>query len=79
VHVPYLQVHFCPGGTSGPAEGGHLTSVFWDSKDQSEDFMENTLLPALPVEGGFVGAPTSAPPPSPTTTRSESVPDEPKE
>ena len=43
--------------TSGPAEGGYLTSVLWDSKDLSEAFMQNTLLPALPVDGGFAGAP----------------------
>ena len=43
--------------TSGPAEGGYLISVVWDSKEQSEAFMQNTLLPALPVDGGFPGAP----------------------
>ena len=43
--------------TSGPAEGGYLISVLWDSKEQSDAFMQNTLLPALPVDGGFAGAP----------------------
>jgi hypothetical protein len=43
--------------TSGPAEGGYLISVLWDSKEHSESFMKNTLLPALPVDGGFAGAP----------------------
>ena len=43
--------------TSGPTEGGYLISVVWDSKKQSDAFMQNTLLPALPVEGGFAGAP----------------------
>jgi hypothetical protein len=38
--------------TSGPTQGGYLISVIWDSKDQSEAFMRDTLLPALPVEGG---------------------------
>jgi hypothetical protein len=42
---------------SGPTEGGYLISVVWDSKEQSEAFMQNTLLPALPVDGGFGGAP----------------------
>jgi hypothetical protein len=42
---------------SGPAEGGYLISVLWDSKEQSEAFMKNTLLPALPVDGGFAGPP----------------------
>jgi hypothetical protein len=43
--------------TSGPTEGGYLISVVWDSKEQSEAFMQNTLLPALPVDGGFAGGP----------------------
>ena len=43
--------------TSGPTEGGYLISVVWDSKEQSEAFMKNTLLPALPVDGGFAGHP----------------------
>jgi selenophosphate synthase len=43
--------------TSGPADGGYLISVVWDSKEQSDAFMQNTLLPALPVEGGFAGGP----------------------
>jgi hypothetical protein len=42
---------------SGPTEGGYLISVLWDSKKQSDVFMQNTLLPALPVDGGFAGAP----------------------
>jgi len=43
--------------TAGPTEGGYLISVIWDSKQQSDAFMQNTLMPALPVEGGFAGAP----------------------
>ena len=43
--------------TSGPTDDGYLISVVWDSKEQSEAFMQNTLLPALPVDGGFAGAP----------------------
>jgi hypothetical protein len=42
---------------AGPTEGGYLISVVWDSKEHSEQFMNGTLLPALPVDGGFVGAP----------------------
>ena len=42
---------------SGPADGGYLISVLWDSKEQSEAFMQNTLVPALPVKGGFAGNP----------------------
>ena len=43
--------------TSDPTQGGYLISVVWDSKEQSEAFMQNTLLPALPVDGGFAGVP----------------------
>ena len=43
--------------TSGPTEGGYLVAVLWDAQEQSKAFMKNTLLPALPVEGGFEGAP----------------------
>ena len=42
---------------AGPTDGGYLISVVWDSKGHSERFMNDTLLPALPVEGGFAGAP----------------------
>jgi hypothetical protein len=42
---------------AGPTEGGYLISVLWDSKEDSERFMNGTLLPALPVDGGFAGAP----------------------
>ena len=43
--------------TAGLTDGGYLISVVWDSKEQSAAFMQNTLLPALPVDGGFAGAP----------------------
>lgn len=42
---------------AGPTEGGYLISVVWDSREQSEQFTNGKLLPALPVEGGFAGAP----------------------
>ena len=42
---------------AGPTDGGYLISVVWDSKEHSERFMNDTLLPALPVDGGFAGAP----------------------
>jgi hypothetical protein len=42
---------------AGPTDGGYLISVVWDSKEHSERFMNGTLLPALPVDGGFAGAP----------------------
>ena len=42
---------------AGPTEGGYLIAVVWDSRENSERFMHDTLLPALPVEGGFAGQP----------------------
>jgi hypothetical protein len=42
---------------AGPTNGGYLISVVWDSREQSERFMNDTLLPALPVDRGFAGAP----------------------
>ncbi len=41
----------------GPTDGDYLIVVTWDSKEQSEAFTKNTVLPALPVDRGFVGAP----------------------
>jgi hypothetical protein len=43
--------------TSGPTDGGYLISVVWDSKEQSDAFMQDTLIPSLPIEGGFDGQP----------------------
>ncbi len=40
---------------AGPTEGGYLISVLWDSKEDSERFMNGTLLPALPVDGRIRG------------------------
>ncbi len=42
---------------AGPTDGGYLISVVWDAKEDSERFMNGTLLPALPVDGGFAGEP----------------------
>lgn len=43
--------------TAGPTDGGYLISVVWDSKDAADEFVNNTLMPAMPVEGGFSGGP----------------------
>ena len=43
--------------TSGVTEGGYLISVVWDARGQSEAFMQNTHLAALPVDSGFAGGP----------------------
>ena len=42
---------------AGPTDGGYLISVVWDSNEHSERFINDTLLPALPIERGFAGAP----------------------
>ena len=42
---------------AGPTDGGYLISVVWDSKEQNDRFVSETLMAAMPVEGGFVGAP----------------------
>jgi hypothetical protein len=42
---------------AGPTEGGFLISVLWDSKESSDRFLSETLMPAMPVAGGFEGQP----------------------
>ena len=41
----------------GPADGGILIAAVYDSKDASERFVRETLMPLLPIEGGLVGPP----------------------
>lgn len=43
--------------TAGPSDGGYLISVVWDSKEQADAFVNDKLLPSLPIEGGFGGQP----------------------
>ncbi|HEY2055703.1 MAG TPA: hypothetical protein VGH14_17355 [Solirubrobacterales bacterium] len=42
---------------AGPTEGGFLITVIWDSKEQSDRFMQEVLLPSMPIDGGFSGHP----------------------
>jgi selenophosphate synthase len=42
---------------AGPTEGGMLIAAVWESKEQSDDFVQNTLLAAMPIEGGVEGQP----------------------
>jgi selenophosphate synthase len=42
---------------AGPTEGGLLIAVVWDSKEQSDRFVSETLMAAMPVEGGLTGSP----------------------
>ena len=57
VHPPEGLPEGQTAHVAGPTDGGYLISVVWDSKEQSERFMNDTLLPALPVNGGFAGTP----------------------
>jgi hypothetical protein len=42
---------------AGPTKGGFLISVLWDSQDSADRFVSETLMPAMPVAGGFEGQP----------------------
>jgi hypothetical protein len=42
---------------AGPTEGGILIAAVWDSKESADRFMSETLLPAMPVDGGVSGQP----------------------
>ena len=42
---------------AGPTDGGYLIAVLWDSKDTADRFISETLMPSMPVEGGFEGRP----------------------
>jgi len=51
--LPQGQVYHA----AGPTEGGILVVAVWESKAQSDDFVQNTLLAAMPIEGGVEGQP----------------------
>jgi hypothetical protein len=42
---------------AGPAEGGILIAVVWDSRESADRFLSEVLMPSMPVEGGFSGRP----------------------
>lgn len=42
---------------AGPTEGGILIAVVWESKEHADRFLRETLMPSMPVEGGFAGQP----------------------
>jgi hypothetical protein len=42
---------------AGPTDGGFLIAAVQESKEASEGFVNDTLLPLLPIEGGLVGPP----------------------
>ncbi len=34
-----------------------MIAVLWDSKDTADRFISETLMPSMPVDGGFAGRP----------------------
>ncbi|HLM06669.1 MAG TPA: hypothetical protein VK402_15935 [Blastococcus sp.] len=42
---------------AGPTEGGFLISTVWSSRESCERFLQGTLMPRLPIDGGFEGRP----------------------
>lgn len=42
---------------AGPTDGGFLITAVWNSKAEADAFMSGTLMAAMPIEGGFSGAP----------------------
>ena len=60
-----IEVVHPPGGlpegqtyhAAGPTDGGFLIAAVWDSKEDADRFVEEKLLPSMPVEGGFEGRP----------------------
>jgi hypothetical protein len=42
---------------AGPTEGGFLIVAVWESKEHSDRFVNETLMPKMPIEGGFAGPP----------------------
>ena len=51
--LPAGQTHHA----AGPTDGGFLVAAIWDSKASADAFVSQTLMPAMPVEGGLVGPP----------------------
>jgi hypothetical protein len=42
---------------AGPTEGGFLIAAAYESKETCDRFVQETLLPLLPIDGGLVGPP----------------------
>jgi hypothetical protein len=41
----------------GPTDGGVVIIAVHDSKEDADRFLEETLMPLMPIEGGLVGPP----------------------
>lgn len=53
VHPPGLLPVGQTYHAAGPAEGGYLIVSVWESKEAEERFVQQVLLPAQPIAGGF--------------------------
>jgi hypothetical protein len=42
---------------AGPTDGGFLIAVVWESKEDADRFLQETLLPNTPLAGGLAGPP----------------------
>jgi hypothetical protein len=42
---------------AGPTDGGILIMAVHDSKEASDRFVRETLMPLMPIEGGLIGPP----------------------
>jgi hypothetical protein len=42
---------------AGPTDGGFLIAAVYESKEASDRFVQETLLPLMPINGGLVGPP----------------------
>ena len=51
--LPAGQVYHAAGET----QGGVLIAAVWNSKEDSDRFVSETLLAKLPIDGGLVGPP----------------------
>ena len=42
---------------AGPADGGVLIAAVWETKDDFDRFIRDTVMPGLPIDGGLTGQP----------------------
>jgi hypothetical protein len=42
---------------AGPTDGGFLIAAVWKSKEHADRFVQEILLPTMPLEGGLAGPP----------------------
>jgi hypothetical protein len=42
---------------AGPTDGGFLIAAIWDSKEHADRFVQEVLLPKMPLDGGLAGPP----------------------